>query len=256
MLSIILPCLNEAKNIEKVVKDISFEISNRKITAEIIIVDDGSTDQTFAVSTQLKKKYRNIRVIKHLKNKGFGAAFWTGVKNAQGTCLIMIPGDGESDIAEALKAFSMINEVDLIIPYVYNKINRTFLRRFISKLYTAIINLIFNTNLNYTNGTVIYKTTIIRDINLNSKGFFFQTELLMRLIKSGYLYCEIPVFLKKRSSGASKAISIKSLFSVSIDLINTFVGIYITKRYLVKIKKTSSTKRRISFFQKNNAHAK
>ena len=199
-LSIIIPCLNEANNISKVINDILTRLSTHKIKNELIIVDDGSTDKTYEVSLALKKRCHNIKIIKHPNNLGFGAAFWSGVSEAKGQYLMLIPGDGESKIDDLINSLPMLNEVDLIIPYVYNKINRSITRRVISKIFTLLINFIFRTTLNYTNGTVIYKSAIVKKVDLHSKDFFFQTELLLRLIKSGYLYCEIPVFLEKRSA--------------------------------------------------------
>ena len=179
---------------------------------------------------------------------GLGAAFRTGVQNSQGDNLVMIPGDGETNISDLLNGLYLMENVDIIIPYVYNKVNRTLIRRVISHLYTTIINFTFNTKLNYTNGTVIYRSSTINKIKNNSTGFFFQTELLLRLIKSGYLYCEIPVFLKKRSSGISKAISLKSFLNIMVSYLRAIIGIYITKTYIKPIIKNSATKKRVKAF--------
>lgn len=240
-LSIIIPSYNEELNIKNVIDSIiEYSIITNNLF-EIIVIDDGSTDRTFEISSEIAKKNCNIKVYKHDYNKGYGAAFWTGVLNAQGEYIVVIPGDGEGIVHETVYGIILLNDVDFVIPYIYNKENRSFSRRIISYLFTEIINLTFNTRLNYTNGSVIYKTSILRKIKLESRGFFFQTEILLRLIKSGYLYAEIPTFLSRRSTGVSKALSRLSLYNVVRDYLKTIYGIYIYKNYLIDIDKESIT---------------
>ena len=65
-------------------------------------------------------------------------------------------------------------------------------------MYKGIINLSFGMLLNYMNGAAMFRKSILRDYNLQNTGFFFQTELLIKSIKKGYLYAEVPCALKKR----------------------------------------------------------
>ena len=250
-LSVIVPCFNEANSIELVIKDIASELLVYKFHSEIIIVDDGSTDLTYTISKNLCEKFSNLRIIKHNVNKGFGAAFWSGVNNAEGEYLLMMPGDGECNVKDSIMGIKIADDVDVVIPFVYNKINRSLSRRIISRIYTNLINVFFHTRLNYTNGTVIYRTSLIKNIDLKSKGFFFQTEILLRLIKSGYLYAEFPVFLKRRSSGLSKALSPRSFIDVVLSFSRTYIGIFITKRYISPIKEDSITFKKITEFNKS-----
>lgn len=243
-LSIIIPCFNEENNIAQVIEETLKCMEELSYSIEIVVIDDGSSDNTYKIANEYANNIRNLKLIKHEENKGFGAAFWTGVLNAEGEYLVLVPGDGESNIRDALYGLALLDQVDLVIPFVYNKSNRSFVRRAISYLYTQIVNFTFQTRLNYTNGAVIYRSSVVRDLKLKSSGFFFQTEILMRLIKSGYLYAEVPVFLNKRSTGLSKALSPKSVISVSKDYLNTLIGIFITKKYLVEIQKESITYKR------------
>jgi glycosyltransferase involved in cell wall biosynthesis len=248
LLTIAIPCFNEGENIEKVLEDIESEVCKLNIKVEVLVVDDGSKDSTYEVAEKVSKKYSNIKIIRHSVNQGFGAAFWTGVRHASSEYIVMIPGDGECNVEDALYGILIANNVDIIIPFVYNKINRTLSRRIISYVYTAIINSFFGTRLNYTNGTVIYRTSLLKKINLKSKGFFYQTELLMILIKSGYLYAEIPVFLLKRSGGVSTALSPKSLFRVIMDFLRIYFGVIVFKNMLIPIDRFSVTRKKIDSF--------
>ena len=249
-LAVIVPCFNEENAIEGVVGEIKLALKDCLFLYEIIIVDDGSSDRSVERVGKLQIEDKNIKLIIHDQNYGFGSAFWSGVKTATAEFIIMIPGDGECNVKDAFTGIKIADEVDIVIPFVYNKINRTFFRRSISFVYTTIINLSFNTRLNYTNGTVIYRRTLIKEMQLISTGFFYQTEILMRLIKSGYLYAEIPVFLNKRSSGVSKALSPHSLLNVIINYIKIFAGVMLTRNLLTDIHPNSATARKIFKFSK------
>jgi hypothetical protein len=146
----------------------------------------------------------------------------------------MIPGDGENSVMNALYAHTLLSDVDIVIPFIIDKKLRSIKRRFFSKIYTSIINLIFCMNLKYTNGSVIYKTNILKLINIKSQGFFYQTEILIKLVKFGYAYAEVPVKLNRKSNGFPKALHFKSLFRVFLDLNRTIFDIYFNKKNIFK----------------------
>ncbi|MBF0238898.1 MAG: glycosyltransferase family 2 protein [SAR324 cluster bacterium] len=213
-LSVIMPALNEENNIIGAVNDVVRAFEQLNISGEIIVINDGSTDQTPQMVESLKQQHPFIKMITHARPKGIGASYWEGVWTADGEVVVMIPGDGENDTSEIIRYFPLMDHVDIVIPYFYNKEARTQVRQFISKLYKLIINVSFGILLNYMNGTVMYRRSILRGISLRSSGFFYQTELLIKCIKKGYLYAEVPYAINTRPSGESKAIRWSSLRKV------------------------------------------
>jgi hypothetical protein len=141
----------------------------------------------------------------------------------------MIPGDNENDPIEILRYYYIMNSVDILIPFVSNIEMRKFGRRLISSLYRLIINLSFGTTLNYTNGTVLYRRILLTQITNHSNGFFYQAELLVKLIRSGYLYAEVPQIINQRINGRTKAISFKSLINVIKSYIKLSLSIHIIR---------------------------
>ena len=243
-LSIIVPAYNEELNLSKVIEGILFFVKSLSYSVEIIVVDDCSGDGTFSIATQYSKKYENIKVVRHDENKGFGASFVSGVKYASGEYVTHIPGDGECNIEDVFLGISILSQVDLVVPYVVNSTERSISRRLISRLFKMIINFFFSTTLKYTNGPTVFNTLVIKSLEIKSKGFFFQAEILLRLIKSGYLYAEFPIFVLQRNSGVSSAFKLKSIIAVLNDFVKTFIGIHISKKYLIKvIDKSASYKR-------------
>ncbi|MFQ5645520.1 MAG: glycosyltransferase family 2 protein [bacterium] len=214
-LSIIMPSLNEEKNIRSAVKCTLEAFDDFKIGGEVIVVNDGSTDRTSELVTGMMKSDDRISMISHDTPQGIGASFWDGVDNARGETVSMFPGDNENEPGEILRYCELMNQVDMVVPFIYNKEVRSLSRNGLSFLYRFIINTTFGINLNYTNGTVMYRKTILKELDYRNPGFFFQTDILIRLVKSGYLFAEVPCRLGIRNVGKSKAVSFPSLVEVA-----------------------------------------
>ena len=123
--------------------------------------------------------------------------------------MLCFQGDNENNPEDSLNFIDLMKKVDILVPFIYNLDARSIFRRIISSVYRFIINMSFGINLNYTNGTVFYKRVIFKDIKLKSFGFFYQAELLIKLIRIGYLYAEVPNFLAVRLAGKIKSNFIK-----------------------------------------------
>ena len=83
-------------------------------------------------------------------------------------------------------------DADIIIPYVANQYDRTLFRRLVSQGYTFGLNILFNLRIKYYNGYVISRTKLIKKLKIKTNSFAFQTELLIRLLKKGSTYVQIP----------------------------------------------------------------
>lgn len=213
-LSIIMPSLNEEKNIALSMQNALNALTDCGIEGELICINDGSSDNTLEIMKNKQKEDKRVRIVIHDKPKGFGASFWAGVMESKMDAVVIMPGDNENDPWEILRYFSLLEQVDMVIPFVFNVKVRSAFRRFVSSFYRLIINITFGVTLNYMNGTVLYRTSILRKIAHQNSGFFFQTDLLIRLIKGGYLFAEVPYRLEQREKGISKAVTFPSLIGV------------------------------------------
>ncbi|MFH0731396.1 MAG: glycosyltransferase family 2 protein [Candidatus Omnitrophota bacterium] len=214
-LSVIMPALNEEHNILGAIKDTleAFEIFG--IIGEIIVINDGSADRTQAIAEEKAREHpEKIVILKHLKPQGLGASFWEGVDAATGNFIVMLPGDNENDPQEILRYYKLLEHVDIVIPFLFNREVRSIFRNALSYLFRFIINTTFFVNFNYTNGTILYRKSILKESNVYSSGFFFQTDILIRLVKKGYLFAEVPYRVRVRNKGVSKAVSFPSFFQV------------------------------------------
>lgn len=214
-ISVIMPALNEEKNIEAAVDNVFCALNDYGLTGEIIVINDGSNDTTLALVENKRSNNKDrIQIINHPALRGIGASFWEGVSASRGEFIVMLPGDNENDPWEIFRYVHLLDHVDIVIPFVFNREARSLFRNALSFLYRFIINTTFLVNFNYTNGTVLYRCSILKDLDSRSEGFFFQTDILVRAVRKGYLFAEVPYRLGVRKSGASKAVSFPSLLKV------------------------------------------
>lgn len=226
-LSIIMPAFNEEDNIVSAIDDTLSTFDEFNIDGEIVVINDGSTDATASlVKNKIENSPRIIRLINHAYPQGIGASFWDGVDSAKGNVVCMLPGDNENEPSEIIRYLNLLNSVDIVIPYVFNKSTRSLTRNALSFLYQFIINSTFIVCLNYTNGTVLYRKSILADLKHRCRGFFFQTDILIRLVKRGYLFAEVPYRLRIRKEGKSKAVSLKSLSAIIKGYLKLIKDIY------------------------------
>ncbi len=228
-MSIIMPALNEENNIQQAISNTLEAFEHCNINGEIIVVNDGSTDKTENLVRDLSGSVKCLRLLNHEMPQGIGASFWDGVNNARGNTICMLPGDNENDPIEIFRYLNLLEHVDIVIPFVYNNQVRPFYRSALSFAYRFIVNSTFLVNLNYTNGTVLYKKSILKELKYRCSGFFFQTDILIRLIKRGYLFAEVPYRLGLRKGGISKAVSFPSLIHVIKGYIRLIRDQYYTK---------------------------
>ena len=229
--TIILFGYNESKTIKDVFfksKDIISQITN---DYEIIIIDDGSTDNTLQIATKSHKQNNNIKVINNLNNLGLGGAIKKGLQYAKLNKIMFEPGDNCHKRTEIKKLININNNYDLVLTYYSNIQIRSFFRTLFTKLYTPFLNLIFGLNLPYYNGLGIYKRSILKDINIYTNSFTWQIEVLLKLFKTKNInYILVPTKLDERIDGESKAFNLKNSILVTYSIIRLFLLKFFLKK--------------------------
>ena len=243
-ISVIMPALNEEKNIKDAVDNTLKAFEDFGIKGEIIVVNDGSTDKTEAIAKSIIDDNSPVSILIHDTPKGIGASFWDGVDNARGNVVVIFPGDNENDPWEIFRYYKVLDHVDIVIPFVFNREVRPIFRNILSFIYRFIINATFVVNLNYTNGTVLYRKSILKELNNRATSFFFQTDILIRTIKKGYLFAEVPYRLGIRNKGESKAVSFPSLFQVMRAYLQLVRDYYFNKTVKLNVRFSEDSKTR------------
>ena len=214
-ISIIVPCYNETKTILKVIDRIK---NFREMETEIIVTDDNSIDGTTEKLKNLKDE--SVKVVYHSQNLGKGSAIRSALKYCSGDIVIIQDADLEynpDDYNILLKPFL---EADADVVYGsrflggngYSRIHYYY-HYIANKLLTHFCN--FFTNLNMTDmetGYKVFKTELIKSVQLKEKSFGFEPEITMKLAKRKNKFFEVPISYNGRSYEEGKKITIKDAF--------------------------------------------
>ena len=173
MTTVIIPCHNEAQNIGHVLKNI-------KKKYDVIVVDDGSKDNTKEVV--ISNKYKPVV---HRKNNGKSAACITGVKNSKNDKCVFIDGDGQLSVSEIPKFIEALNHADVVIgERDYSSI--PFQRRISNKYATICVNYIAGTKFkDVLCGFRGVRKKHFNKLNFEKKGYFFESEMIIRAAQNG-----------------------------------------------------------------------
>lgn len=211
-LSIIIPVYNEEKTISKVVEKV--KSLNFDVEKEIIVVDDGSTDNTPFILKRLKDKFRDIKFVFHEKNQGKGTAVRTGISISTGDIIVIQDADMEYDPHQIKDLIQPILRNDCLIVYGsrFLKDNPVLYRKYYlgNKLISWIIGFLFGKRLtdSYTCYKVFHRK-VLENITLKSKGFEIEAELTCKFLKCGYKILELPISYIPRSLQQGKKIRFK-----------------------------------------------
>ncbi len=209
-LSVILPCFNEEENIKRISTELLPILRNLEEDFEIIVVDDGSTDNSEKEILKIKTEEPHIKLVKHPKNLGAGSAFRTGFKNAESDLLITMDADftfSPKFIPLLLENIKKRPDIDFVIgsPKLggYEK-DVEFWRIIISKFINGIYSFLLRQKVTaVTPFFRLYKTNQIKKLSLKSRGFEICAEILFKLVFSGRKFIEVPTPLTKRIHGVS-----------------------------------------------------
>lgn len=211
-LSVIVPVFNEEKTINKVINKILS--ANFPFEFEIIIVNDGSTDNTYKILDRIKNE--KIKIINFKKNYGKGFAIKTGIENCSGDVVIVQDADLEYNPKEIKKLYFRVDKNHKVVygsrflGSIYGMKPCNFLA---NKFLTLLINIIYGSNL--TDTQTCYKCIhrdIFRDLNLFSNGFEIESEITSKILKKGYKIKEVPIKYKARTRKEGKKIGWKDGF--------------------------------------------
>jgi glycosyltransferase involved in cell wall biosynthesis len=228
--SIIIPALNEEGNLADAVGTVLGAIGSRFADYELLIFDDGSTDRTGVIADELAAGNQHIRVIHNPRNMGFGDNYNRGVELARMEYVTMFPGDNEIP-GEAIRTIlNVVGEADIVVPYISTPAVRSGSRQAISATFVALVNVLFGLRLRYFNGPCVHRRSLLQSIPMRTHGFAYMAAILVRLIRSGCSYVEVPMPLQARQHGRSKAFKLKNIVSVLRTLGELFWEVRVTER--------------------------
>ena len=212
-MTLLVPAFNEATNLAPTIERLIDALTITIEDFEIIIVNDGSTDNTHDIAEQIAKRHSMVRVIHNKQNMGLGYSYKRGYQEANKEFFVYIPGDNTWPYRSFVELFGNLGRAEIVTSYSTNPEVRPLGRRIISHLYTYALNWLFGLRMQYFNGLTIYPVSFLRLDPASTFGFGFQAEVLIKALYSGLSYIEVGLPIDERSAGASKAL-IRAILSV------------------------------------------
>lgn len=219
--TLFVACYNEEKNIIATLDNIRDTMQELFLSYEIVVVDDASRDQSVTVVREYQRLNPDapITLIRNPRNVGLSRNFVEAAFHGHGRYFKLVCGDNVDTKESLIATFKQLGSADLIIPYHAAIQGRSRLRRFLSRNYTRLVNLLSGYRLSYYNGCGVYRRSDVMRWHSRTSGFGFQAELLVRLLDEGATYVQVPITGMERQGGSSNALKLRNWVSVFQTLV-------------------------------------
>lgn len=210
-LSIIIPCYNEAKTIAEILRRVQ-EVSLGGVQKEILVIDDGSKDESAAIVETLAVSQPSIRLLRQPHNLGKGAAMQRGFKEATGDLVVIQDADLEYDPADWQQMIALFHLPQVDVVFGSRRLlpgNRTsgLFFYFGAQLINLFTNILYGARI--SDQFTCYKMTrssVLQKIPLHSNRFAVDAELTAKLLRLGQFIQEVPITYNPRGRKEGKKI--------------------------------------------------
>lgn len=224
-LSVFFPTFNEEENVSHLLEQALKYIPTFADKYELIIVDDGSEDNTKAIAQSLAEKNNHIRVVSHPENLGYGAALKTGIKAAKYEWVFFTDADLQFNFAELKDFLTFTDSYDAIIGFRKSRAEG-FGRARNAYLFKLFINLLFRVHVKDIDCAFkLFKTSLMQSITLDSNGAFISAELLYKLKKNHVKFKQLPVTHYPRLRGNPTGAKLNVIFRAGFDALQLYFSI-------------------------------
>jgi len=225
-ISAFFPAYNDDVTIQSMVLEMDYILRELCPDYEILVIDDGSKDDTGKLLDKLSLSLPRLRVIHHEQNKGYGGSLQTGFKEAKKEWIFYTDGDGQYDIKEITALAEHTDAADFITGY---KINRSdsLLRIVIGKIYHFINKHLFGLKVRDVDCDFrLIKRNIVGDIEFRTATGFFPVELVRRCQDKGAKIVEVPVHHYYRKVAGSQFFKINNILKVAQAMKNFWIELH------------------------------
>lgn len=185
-LSVFFPFWNEEENIREVVLSAIPIVEKVAKKWEILMIDDGSLDKTKEIAEKLEKEYKNLRLISHTPNRGYGSALREGFQNSKYEVIVFADGDGQFDFSELSKFTDKINSCDIVVGFRKKRRDQKLFKRLLLmnmlKAWDLVLFGFYFKDIDC--GFKMFKKSAIESLGpFRSEGAMITTEILAKATK-------------------------------------------------------------------------
>jgi glycosyltransferase involved in cell wall biosynthesis len=200
-LTIVLPCLNEAENLPDAVRDATQAAERCAVTHEVVIVDDGSTDETVAIAGGLAARDPRVRLIVHAENRGYGEALRSGIAAARLEWVLLTDADLQFDFGELEDFLALAPSADLVVGWrilpqgpLARRVGAALWNRFVSAAFDLSVR---DVDCAFRLG----RRDLLQGLDLRASGALVGAELLVKSRAAEARTAEVPVHHRMRVAG-------------------------------------------------------
>ena len=217
-LSLFFPCYNEEANVGAMIEQAVKVGDDYGVDYEVVVVDDGSRDNSSKVVMEWSKKNPRVRLVRHELNQGYGAALRTGLKSVTKDLVFLTDGDNQFQLSEIEKLFSKIDSCDVVAGYRINR-QDPFFRRLNGRLWTRLNRTLFGLRVRDIDCAFkLFRKKALEGLELRSDQLLIHAEILARLKKKGCKIEEMGVTHYPRLAGKASATGIGRILKTFCEL--------------------------------------
>ncbi|HVE58195.1 MAG TPA: glycosyltransferase family 2 protein [Pyrinomonadaceae bacterium] len=230
-ISVFFPAYNDAQSIEKLVENALAVLPGLTDDYEVIVINDGSTDNTQDVLDQLQAKHPEVRIVEHETNKGYGAALRSGFNAASKDLVFYTDGDGQYDVRELLKLFPLLTEnVDVVNGYKLERTDKVN-RKIIGSSYNHLAHFLFSLPIRDVDCDFrLIRRAILGKIALHSTSGSICVELVYKLRKAGANFKEVGVNHYARQFGQSQFFTVRRVSKTLLDFFLLWLKLIVVRK--------------------------
>ncbi len=199
--SIVLPCFDEAENVADAVRAASLAGRRAALAHEVIVVDDGSADDTLAIASALAAGDPAVRVIVHDHNLGYGAALRSGIEAARQPWVLLTDADGQFDLTQLEDFLPFAADHDLLVGERVVRCDPVS-RRVTARAWNLLVRVVFGLHVHDVDCAFkLVRRELVADLPFVSSGAMISTELLVRCLAEGARLQQLEVRHRPRTAG-------------------------------------------------------
>jgi glycosyltransferase involved in cell wall biosynthesis len=228
-ISVFFPAYNDAESIAYMVESAFSTLKKITHDYEIIVVNDGSRDKTKVVLDALSNKYKQLKVIHHRMNKGYGAALKSGFANSNKELIFYTDGDGQYDIKDLNRLLPSIKDCDIVNGYKIVR-NDPMYRKVFGEFYRWMAKIVFDLKINDVDCDFrLMKRRVFQKIRLESDSGAICIEMIKKFEMAGFIIKELPVNHYKRLHGRSTFFTPSNLLKTIKELAKLWWELFVIK---------------------------
>jgi glycosyltransferase involved in cell wall biosynthesis len=233
-LSLAMPAHNEAENIIDVLEEAVSVLESIEPDYEIVVVDDGSRDNTANLVHEFAETHDRVRLVRHPVNQGYGAAVWTGLTSSTGEKRFFTDSDAQFKLDELRLLLAQMPPADFVAGY--RRVRQDPLMRKLNGWgWTSLVNLLFA----YAARDVdcafkLMRREVVESLPVQSRGATFSAELLVRARRAGFVFREVGVSHLPRTKGSPSGAKLQVILRAFKELLALWMELRVHPQPVIK----------------------